>query len=333
VGSNGIRKAATLLMSLDPATAAELLKSADPETVKQIAAELAYLQAAGSGKAPALADPIKEFSSLLGPGGGRRGGDFVRRLLEEALGEPQSREIMSQIEDLVKARDPFLSIRSAGAADLSRVLAGESPQAVAVVLSELPPAKSTALLSLLSEEVRLEAVCGLTGGESASAEARLRVARVVRERLQAASRKETPEADQGQREQKFRKVAVLLRGLAPAMRDPLLQSITEKDEEAGNAVKSLMLLWEDIPAVRDRSLQEGLRGVDARRLALGVVGADEAILAKLRANISERANAMLDEERSLLSSPKAEDVQQAREAILQVLREMNAKGELEFEEA
>lgn len=333
MGVNGIRKAATLLMSLDPATAAELLKSASPETIKQIAAELAYLRSAGHGQAPASDDPIKEFTSLLGRGGaGGQGEDFVKRLLEKAIGQQQSQEIMSQVEDLVKVRDPFVSIRSAGAAELGRALEGESPQAVAVVLSELPPAKSTALLSLLPEQVRVEAVCGMTGVESASAEARLRVARVVGEKLQAFSRRETPEADQGQREQKLRKVAILLRGLEPGMRDPLLASLAEKDQEAGGAVQNLMVLWEDIPVIGDRSLQEGLRGADAGKLALALFEAEEAVSAKIRASISERANALLDEERSLLSSPKAEDVRQAREEILQSLREMNSKGELAFEE-
>jgi len=40
---SGIRKAALLLMGLEPTTAAELLKVADPEVVTRIAAELAYL--------------------------------------------------------------------------------------------------------------------------------------------------------------------------------------------------------------------------------------------------------------------------------------------------
>jgi len=53
----------------------------------------------------------------------------------------------------------------------------------------------------------------------------------------------------------------------------------------------------------------------------------------VRANISERANAMVDEELSLLSEPKAEDVTEARETMLNVLRDMNSKGELKFIQA
>ncbi|MHB0946578.1 MAG: FliG C-terminal domain-containing protein [Sedimentisphaerales bacterium] len=48
--------------------------------------------------------------------------------------------------------------------------------------------------------------------------------------------------------------------------------------------------------------------------------------------MSERASAMIDEETSLMSSPKKEDTEQAREQIVSAMREMNSKGELVFAE-
>ena len=57
MSATGIRKAALLLRTLDPATAGELLGAAPPEVVKQIATELVYLDATGQatgGPAPAL---------------------------------------------------------------------------------------------------------------------------------------------------------------------------------------------------------------------------------------------------------------------------------------
>jgi flagellar motor switch protein FliG len=67
-------------------------------------------------------------------------------------------------------------------------------------------------------------------------------------------------------------------------------------------------------------------------MALALMKADEKISAKIRANISERASAMIDEETSLISSPKKEDIEQAREQIVSSMREMNSKGELIFAE-
>lgn len=77
-------------------------------------------------------------------------------------------------------------------------------------------------------------------------------------------------------------------------------------------------------------MQEALRGVDAQKLALALYKADEVLTKKIKANISERAAASIDEETSLMSVPKKEDIANAREELVSVWREMNKKGELNF---
>jgi flagellar motor switch protein FliG len=67
-------------------------------------------------------------------------------------------------------------------------------------------------------------------------------------------------------------------------------------------------------------------------MAFALIKADEKIVAKIRSNISEKGAAMIDEETSLMSSPKKEDTEQAREQIVAAMREMNSKGELLFAE-
>jgi flagellar motor switch protein FliG len=123
---------------------------------------------------------------------------------------------------------------------------------------------------------------------------------------------------------------VILRNLGKELRDGMLAAIKEKDEESGKMVTQLMIVWEDIPLIADRSLQEGLRKIDAQKLALALVKADETITKKIRANISERAAATIDEETSLMSSPKKEAIAEAKEEVVEVLRGMNEKGELTF---
>ena len=91
-----------------------------------------------------------------------------------------------------------------------------------------------------------------------------------------------------------------------------------------------MVLWEDIPQVTDRSMQEALRGIDSKKLALALVKADEIIIKKIRSNISERAAAAIDEETSLMSAPKKDDIEQSRNEVVKTLAEMNEKGQLNF---
>ena len=123
---------------------------------------------------------------------------------------------------------------------------------------------------------------------------------------------------------------MILRNLSQELRDGLLDAIKEKDEKAGETVANLMIVWTDILQVTDRSLQQAFRGIDAKKLALALYKADEVIAEKIRSNISERAVATVDEETSLMSAPKKEEIEESREEIVKTLREMNTKGELMF---
>ena len=131
-------------------------------------------------------------------------------------------------------------------------------------------------------------------------------------------------------EQSLRKVAVILRNLGREIRDGLLGTIRRKDSRVGDIVADLMIVWEDIPYIADCSLQEALRRIDIRRLALALVKADDRLIRKIRPNISKLATTMLDEESLLISAYKQKDVEKAREEFVHILREMNEKGELEF---
>jgi len=326
---SGKQKAAMLLMNLDAVTAAELLKGVDAKVVQELAVELAYLDAAGLRDTKHSDDIVRQFYASLQVKEGFHIKGFLDTMLKNAVGNEKAVQIQTEIENLLQKRDPFIPIRSADSQTLASVLENEHPQAVAVVLSELPAKKSAGVLGLLNEGARLGAASRMTDSDAVTAEAKARIAEMICKHL------ETSTAGQGgavrdRKGQSLRKVAVILRNLGKELRDGLLGAIHEKDSEGGKKVANLMILWEDIPQVTDRSLQEILRGIDSKKLALALVKADEAIIKKVRSNISERAAATIDEEISLMSAPKKDDIEQAREEIVTALREMNEKGELNF---
>lgn len=333
--AGNIRKAATLLTMLDPATAAELLRSARPETITQIVAEVAFLRQPGN--EGAALGPIKEFFGMVAQN--RKGAkvDFVQEVVESAVGKGKSPEIMLRISELLEMKDPFRTIREMPVADIAKALVGEPPPIATMVLAEMAPKKAAQLLPLLEEPIRAAALQGMTQGLEVSPEARTKVAQVIRRRLDDFNRKGETAAVTSQvtdrRGQQLRRVAVLLRGLETSLRDVLLASIVQNDAATADAVSKLMVIWDDLPLVGDKAIQGIMRGVDSRKLALALMNTSPTIAKKIRSNISERASAMLDEEAALLSNAKAEEIEQAREAILDSLRELNKKGELPLAEA
>ena len=328
----GKQKAALLLGSLDPATAAEMLKGVDTKIVQELAVELSYLDAAGQRNARQTAEIARQFCKSLQDQSGFHFKSFLHEMLKNTVGDDKAKQIQGDIQELLQKRDPFLTIRSASLDTLVAVLGTEHPQAVAVVLSELPAKRSSEILGRLGDGMRVSTVSRMTGIAGIPPEAKARIAQMVQQRIEAMSAGGGAAAIQVRPDQSLRKIAVIVRNLDKGIRDGVLDAIAQKDKDVGEKVAGLMVIWEDIPSLNDRALQQALRGLDERQLALALQGASPQISAKIKGNISERAGALVDEETSLMSSPKKEDIHQARDAIVTSLQELNKKGELTFAE-
>jgi len=426
VSLTGKQKAAMLLMSLDATTAAELLQGVKPDLVQEVAMELAYLDAAGYGRDKQSTQVARQFCNSLEADEGFQRKSFLKAMLKSTVGERQAEHIQTQIRNLLTARDPFTRIGFVDSRTLASVLKREHPRAAAAVLSGLPAKKSSDVLGLLGEGIRLSVVSRMTTCENMTAQVKARMAETVCERLEAAStvgcakknfahptasQSGCGEAATPRFERFLRKLAVILRNLGGELRDCLLgapavllretkQRGQRKDDQAGlrpapigaaamhpedpcakttfahptyvgrlvrgQASASVgcaktnfahhmsnstacaknefctpyelrtapargvppggtTILWEDIPQVADRLLQRALSRVDERKLALALVGADYSLVQKIMSNITERAAAVLDEEASRVSSGGNKDVEEAREEIVHVLREMNER--------
>jgi flagellar motor switch protein FliG len=319
------------LMSLDAATAAELLKGVDPDEIQDIAMELARIDVSKQHNPKEQAKVTREFCKSLqqkdAPQFSMKG--FFGEMLVNALGKEKAEQIQAQIKKATLQNELFAKIRSSGTDELVLALEGEHPQTIAVILSELPPKKSQEVLSLLGEEVRLKAVCKMTTPDVLGAGVKQRMASIVSDRLKSL-KGETLVVRPGQEAQNLRKLALMLSGLEKDLRDQLLSEISKQDEETGKKVRNLMITWEDIPTIADRSLQEALRSVDSGKLAVALYGSDEEVAQKIRSNISERAVAMLDEEASLMQEPLEKEILDAREEVVNPLRQANEEGKLRF---
>jgi len=329
----GKQKAALLLTTLDVATAAELLKGIDATTVQELAVELTYLDAAGQRNAQQTTDVARQFCKSLQDESGFSFKSFLRQMLRNTVGEEQAKRIQQEIQSLLQKRDPFMSIRSADVQSLTAILQTEHPQAIAVILSELPPKRGSEVIGTLGDDVRVNVISRMTSVNSIPHEAKMRIAQMIHTRLEDLKASQAGgTALQVSPEQSLRKIAVIVRNLDKEIRDGVLEAIRQKDQEAGDKIANLMVVWEDVALVVGRSLQQALRGIDERKLALALHEAPDEIANKIKSNISERAAGMVNEEASLMSAPKKEDINQARETIVDALRELNGKGELTFEE-
>ena len=248
------------------------------------------------------------------------------------VGEQKAMEIKKDLQSLLKKKDPLLTARTTDLETLVSVLETEHPQAVAVILSELPPKQSSDILSGLPEGVRLSTISRMTNINAVPPEAKTRIAEMVGDKIESVLAAQKTGLVRETSEQSIRKVAVVLRNMDTDIRNNVLSAVGDSDPEKADSVREMMVVWQDVASVSDRSLQEALRGVDEQKLALALHEADQAILDKIKGNISERAASLVDEEASLMTAPKKKDVSDARETIVVLMRDLNSKGELVFDD-
>jgi len=327
----GIQKAALLLVNLDKVSASELLKGLPADDVEQVGIELARLDAAGKSKSDEAFSVVQEFVQTLKDDRAQSINvkSFLNDILLSAVEKEKVEQIQNRIKKATEKKDPFAEIRLAESNQLVMALEGEHPQAVAVILSELPWKKSQEVLSLLKEDVRTKTVCRMANQDGLGSMVAERIASTISAKL-SAFEGETLIQKPANKKEALRKVAMMLNGMEKELREQLLEEIKKQDEQTASMVRKLMLTWEDISSVANRSLQEALRSVDAKTLALALFGEGEQITQKMRSNISERLAASLEEEASLMQEPLPKEVIDAREQIVKPLREAHEEGKLRF---
>lgn len=328
----GKQKAAMLLMSLDSKAAAELLKDVDAEAIQELAVELAHLDAAGfTNNRQDLGVARKSYKSLQ-PSHDFRINGFLKEVLKSSVGNEKTEQIQTGIQELLNKNEPFKSICSAEPKTIAAILEKEHPQTAAVVLTEMPAENKTEVLRFLDWGIRISIVNRMSDCGAMSVQAKSRITKAVCKRFEAVTTGQANEVLSAQSKPSIRKMAVILRNMGKEIRDSLLGFIRGKDKHVGEMVADLMIFWEDILLISDRSLQKALRRIDIKKLALALVRADTHLIQKIKSNISETMTAVLNEQMLLMSAYGQDDIEQAREDVVDILREMYEKSELTFME-
>ena len=107
-----------------------------------------------------------------------------------------------------------------------------------------------------------------------------------------------------------------------------MEFLEAKDSILAQSVRDLMFVFEDIIILDDRAIQRVLREVDSRELALSMKGTKEEIKEKIFKNMSERAQAMLQEDIEYLGPVRAREVQDAQTKIVATIRALELSGEI-----
>ncbi len=108
----------------------------------------------------------------------------------------------------------------------------------------------------------------------------------------------------------------------------IFEGLDDHDANLADEVRSRMFVFEDIITLDDRAVQQILRRVDTKDLALALKGMRVEVRDKVMSNLSSRAAETLDEDISLLGSVRLSAVEEAQGAVVRIIRELEEAGDI-----
>jgi flagellar motor switch protein FliG len=316
------QRAAVLLIQLGRERAAKVLALLDETEVEDITAEIVRMDNVPS---EISKEVLREFHHVaiggeITPGHG--GLEYAQRLLEETLGKEKAGEVIGRLNTLLAGK-PFDFLQQADGREVQSLLAGEHPQTVALVLAHLRPDRAAAIMSGLSPADRAEVAMRIATMEQASPD----VIAVVAENLQ---RKATSVLTGGEYTQVggVEPLVAILNRSDPGTEKQVLEELKDRDEALAEQVRSMMFTFDDIVLLEDKAVQLVLRQVEMGTLALALKGVGDIVREKVEKNLSERMRETLAEESEVAGRVRMSQVQEARGAVVSVIRQLEETGQI-----
>ncbi len=312
----GRRKAAVLLAAIGAERAANVLSRLGEEEVEHLSLEMARLDAVAAETAQSV---FNELAAGAGSAGVSGGVEFAREVIERALGPERAVELLGRLSGGAEPR-PFEFLRRLPAARVAALMHGESAQAVALVLANLPAGVGAAVLAALPEQEQPGVALRIARMSEVSGHVIQRVEAVLRERAHDTSEQISASAGGP------KALAEILGHADRSVERNVLEQLSESHGELAEEVRGMLFVFEDIVKLEERAIQQVLREVDQKDLVLALRGASPEILELVLANMSERGAAMLKEEMEIQQPQRKRDVDHAQSRVVAVVRRLEEAG-------
>ena len=314
----GIEKAAALLVAIGEQRAGEIFKFLGDTEVEALSLELAKAQ-----KIPTelCRDIITEaVESVLAEDYLAEGGvDYARSVLMRSLGEDRADEIIGRLAATIERR-PFEFLRRTPAEQIVVFLRNESPQTIALVVSNLHTMLAAQVLSDIDPEIQADVALRIALMAETRPEVVSQVETVMRSRLSAVGSQEYAAAGG------VKSLADILNSSDRTTERNVLDELAKADGELAEEIRLLLFTFEDVVKLDDRSIQMVLKEVDQKDLAIALRGVPDEVAGKIFGNMSERGAELLKEEIQFQPPQRKRVVEEAQGRIVGVVRRLEEAG-------
>ena len=315
---SGIQRAAILLMSLGEQDAANVLRQLDAVEVQKLGVAMAELKEISRDQMSSVLD---KFIGIADARAGVASGshEYVRRVLTQAVGKQKAEMLLDRVST-GKTGQGIEQLKWMEAKAVAQIIVSEHPQIGALVLANLEPEQSAAILPLLPEAMRTDILMRIAALSEVPQSALNELDQLV-EKQASASPTETPRPIGG-----ARTVANILNAMDKPKSSIEMGNLEQADAEVHQKIKELLFVFDNLLEIDDRGIQTVLREVTSDSLAIALRGAEPEIMDKIMKNMSKRAAEILRDDMEARGPVKLADVEAAQKEIVAVAQRLIEEG-------
>ena len=316
----GTQKSAILMMLLGEEEAAEILKNLSPREVQHLGGAMYAVRNTDQQAVNAVLDEflaiIKKQTSL-----GLGAGNYIRNVLNRALGEDKAQSVLSRITPASSER-PIEILDWMDARSIAELLQDEHPQIIALVTSYLDYSQASDVLNLLPEDIQAEIIQRIATLETVDPQALRELEQVMQMKFKANTSLRSTKVGG------IKAAAKIMNFTKANTEKRILTAIKRNDKDLMQAIQDNMFTFDNLGMSDDRSLQTLLRSVETEDLIMALKGAPEDLQYKLFSCMSTRAASNIKDEMEVLGPVRLTEVQTAQKKIIESARRMSDEGNI-----
>lgn len=316
----GPDKAAILLLYLGNEVTSKVFEHLDDDEIKKISKSMAKL---GHVPRTTIMEVVENFTEVINPESGifSQGEEFVRKILEKALGPAKADMLMEELQassygDLVDI------LANMDSKSIANFLSQEHPQTIAVILAKLKSKQTSEIISLLPQELQAEVVLRIADVEQVSPEILQEIDEVMKREIKSmggVQRYKVGGVD---------KVVDMFNHFDRSKEKQILDKLDVLSPPLSEIIRKHLFTFDDVFALDDRSIQSIMREVSNDTLTLAMKTSPDEVKDKIFKNISSRAAEMIKEDLEVMGPVRLSDVEKAQGEIIKIVRKMEEEGKV-----
>jgi flagellar motor switch protein FliG len=320
MASNGIDRAALLLMVLGEEHAADVFKSLGPREVQKIGTAMAKVS---SPSREEINEVLEQFNLDVDELAGisLNSDEYLRSVLVRALGDEKGNQLIGRI---LQGSDTtgIEGLKWLDSAAIAELVKNEHPQIIATILVHLDFDQAAEIVASFPERLRNDVLLRIATLEGIQPFALRELDSVLKDLLAGGGNLKRS-AMGG-----VRAAAEILNYMSGVQEQSALENVKEYDADLAQAILDEMFTFDNLLDLDNVSIQLLIKEVPGETLIIALKGAQAPLRQRFLSNMSRRAAELFAEDLGARGPVRVSEVEEQQRTILQIVRNLSESGQI-----